>query len=95
MSATGRCATASATAWKASALGEAVALFERAHREDTLECPQSICVTQDLAACYGNIDGPGWVPERIEVCDETLGRIDPELGLFPVPELREGRCAAR
>ena len=65
-----------------SALGEAVALFERAHREDTLECPQSICVTQDLAACYGNIDGPGWVPERIEVCDETLGRIDPSWACF-------------
>ncbi|HIE4126718.1 TPA: hypothetical protein ACXOG4_003881, partial [Stenotrophomonas maltophilia] len=65
-----------------SALGEAVSLFERAHREDTLECPQSICVTQDLAACYGNIDGPGWVPERIEVCDETLGRIDPSWACF-------------
>ncbi|KAF1055478.1 MAG: hypothetical protein GAK43_00273 [Stenotrophomonas maltophilia] len=65
-----------------SALGEAVALFERAHREDTLECPQSICVTQDLAACYGNIDGPGWVPERIEVCDETLARIDPSWACF-------------
>ena len=65
-----------------SALGEAVSLFERAHREDTLECPQSICVTQDLAACYGNIDGPGWVPERIEVCDETLARIDPTWACF-------------
>lgn len=65
-----------------SALGEAVALFERAHREDTLECPQSICVTQDLAACYGNIDGPGWVPERVEVCDETLARIDPSWACF-------------
>ncbi|REM95695.1 hypothetical protein DSI35_28675, partial [Mycobacterium tuberculosis] len=48
----------------------------------TLDCPQSICVTQDLAACYGNIDGPGWVPERIEVCDETLGRIDPSWACF-------------
>lgn len=65
-----------------SALGEAVALFERAHREDTMECPQSICVTQDLAACYGNIDGPGWVPERVEVCDETLARIDPSWACF-------------
>ncbi|HEL3751429.1 TPA: hypothetical protein UMV35_003767 [Stenotrophomonas maltophilia] len=65
-----------------SALGEAVALFERAHRDDTLECPQSICVTQDLAACYGNIDGPGWVPERVEVCDETLARIDPSWACF-------------
>lgn len=65
-----------------SALGDAVTLFERAHRDDTLECPQSICVTQDLAACYGNIDGPGWVPERIEVCDETLARIDPSWACF-------------
>lgn len=60
-----------------AALGDTVALFERAHRPDTVECPQSVCVTQDLAACYGNIDGPGWVSERIEVCDETLARIDP------------------
>ncbi|WP_372372352.1 hypothetical protein ACCQ13_05145 [Xanthomonas sp. NCPPB 1638] len=59
------------------ALGDAVTLFERAHRPDAVECPQSICVTQDLAACYANIDGPGWVDERIEVCDETLARIDP------------------
>ena len=65
-----------------SALGDAVALFERAHRADTVECPQSICVTQDLAACYGNIDGPGWVPERIEVCEETLARIDPSWACF-------------
>lgn len=65
-----------------SALGDAVALFERAHRADTVECPQSVCVTQDLAACYGNIDGPGWVPERIEVCEETLGRIDPSWACF-------------
>ena len=65
-----------------SALGDAVTLFERAHREDTLECPQSVCVTQDLAACYGNIDGPGWVAERIEVCDETLARVDPTWACF-------------
>jgi len=65
-----------------SALGDTVALFERAHREDTIECPQSICVTQDLAACYANIDGPGWVPERIEVCDETLARIDASWSCF-------------
>lgn len=65
-----------------SALGDAVALFERAHRADTVECPQSVCVTQDLAACYGNIDGPGWVPERVEVCEETLARIDPSWACF-------------
>ncbi|MBB4132306.1 hypothetical protein [Xanthomonas sp. 3075] len=64
------------------ALGDAVALFERAHRADAVECPQSVCVTQDLAACYANIDGPGWVQERIEVCEETLGRIDPSWSCF-------------
>ena len=64
------------------ALGDAVALFERANREDTQQCPQSICVTQDLAACYGNMDGPGWAEERGEVCDETLSRIDPSWTCF-------------
>lgn len=65
-----------------AALGDAVALFERAHRADAADCPQTVCVTQDLAACYGNIDGPGWVPERVEVCDETLARIDPSWACF-------------
>lgn len=65
-----------------AALGDVVALFERAHRADAVDCPQSICVTQDLAACYGNIDGPGWVPERMEVCEETLARVDPSWACF-------------
>ncbi|MCE4370975.1 hypothetical protein [Xanthomonas hortorum] len=64
------------------ALSDAVTLFERAHRADAVECPQSVCVTQDLAACYANIDGPGWVEERIEVCEETLGRIDPSWSCY-------------
>lgn len=64
------------------ALADAVALFEFAHRKETIDCPQSICVTQDLASCYANIDGPGWVAERIEVCDETLARIDPSWSCF-------------
>lgn len=64
------------------ALADAVALFEFAHRKETIDCPQSVCVTQDLAACYANIDGPGWVSERIEVCDETLARIDPSWNCF-------------
>ncbi|EPS0645175.1 hypothetical protein ACVBEK_003992, partial [Cronobacter malonaticus] len=50
------------------ALGDVVALFERAHQSDAAECPQSICVTQDLSACYSNVDGPGWADERIAVC---------------------------
>lgn len=64
------------------ALSDAVTLFERAHRADAVECAQSVCVTQDLAACYANIDGPGWVEERIEVCEETLGRIAPSWSCY-------------
>lgn len=59
------------------ALADAVALFERAHRPDAIDCPQSVCVTQDLAACYANTDGPGWAQARREIAEETLRRIDP------------------
>jgi hypothetical protein len=65
-----------------TALAETIALFEFAHREETIECPQSICVTQDVASCYSNIDGPGWAEERIAVCDETLARIEPSRNCF-------------
>jgi len=65
-----------------TALADVVALFELAHREDAKDCPQSICATQDLSACYANIDGPGSVAERIEVCEETLARIDPTWACF-------------
>ncbi|SET54575.1 tetratricopeptide repeat protein [Thorsellia anophelis] len=59
------------------ALEEAISLMDFSHREESKDCPQSICVTQDLASCYGNVDGPGWVAERIAVVDETLARISP------------------
>ncbi|MBP6749808.1 MAG: hypothetical protein KA144_09220 [Xanthomonadaceae bacterium] len=65
-----------------TALPDAVSLFEFAHRADTIDCPQSICATQDLSSCYANLDGPGWVQERIDVCDETLARIDPSWGCY-------------
>lgn len=60
-----------------SALKDAVALFEFAHRQETENCPQSICVTQDLCLSFGNVDGPGWSDARIEVAEETLARINP------------------
>lgn len=65
-----------------TALADVVALFELAHREETQDCPQSICVTQDLAACYGIVDGTGWADERIAISEETLTRIDPSWGCF-------------
>lgn len=64
------------------ALPEAVSLIEFAHREGHLDCPQSVCVTQDIAICYGNIDGPGWAPDILAVCEETLARINPSWPCF-------------
>ena len=63
-------------------LPDVVALFEKAHREEAKDCPQSICVTQDLSACYENIDAPGWANERMAVCEETIARIDPTWSCF-------------
>ncbi|UFH50101.1 hypothetical protein [Pseudomonas sp. KNUC1026] len=65
-----------------TALPQVVALFERANREDARQCPQSVCVTQDLVACYANVDGAGWAEERIAVCDEALQRLAPSTGCF-------------
>lgn len=59
-----------------TALADVVALYERAHQSDAAECPQSVCVTQDLSNCYCNVDARGWADERIAVCQETIERID-------------------
>ncbi len=64
------------------ALGEATQLLEFAHRDENLACPQSVCVTQDLAACYGRVDGPGYAEARIAVSDESLQRITPSWTCF-------------
>lgn len=62
--------------------GEAVSLLEFANRPETQACPQSICVTQDVVNCYGNVDGPGFAEERLQVTEETLARIDPKWPCF-------------
>ncbi|MFG3226536.1 hypothetical protein ACGF07_17355 [Kitasatospora sp. NPDC048194] len=64
------------------ALPEAVDLLEFAHREETVGCPQSVCVVQDFAICHARVDGPGYVPERLEVLGETLARIEPARACF-------------
>lgn len=63
-------------------LNETVSLFEFAHREETERCPQSICVTQDLARAYEMLDGPGWAAERLALCDDTLQKITPKWNCF-------------
>lgn len=64
------------------ALREAVALVDYAHGEAARGCPQAVCTVQDLAACYSQVDGPGWARERADVSRETLGRIDPTWPCF-------------
>lgn len=66
----------------ATALGEAVRLVELAHRDETAGCPQGVCAVQDLAACYGFVDGPGFSEERLDVSREALARIDPSWPCF-------------
>ncbi|MBO1415497.1 hypothetical protein [Streptomyces sp. FH025] len=58
-------------------MSEVVDLLDFAHREETLDCPQSVCVVQDFAICHARVDGPGYVTERLDVVGETLDRIEP------------------
>ncbi|GAB2732258.1 hypothetical protein [Kitasatospora kifunensis] len=64
------------------AMTEAVSLLEFAHREETANCPQSVCAVQDFTICHANIDGPGYVPERLAVLEETLERVEPARACF-------------
>ncbi len=65
-----------------AAMAEAVSLLEFAHREETASCPQSVCAVQDFTICHANIDGPGYVPERLAVLEEALQRVEPARACF-------------
>jgi tetratricopeptide (TPR) repeat protein len=60
----------------AEMLSEAVSLLEFSTRDETRDCPQSICVVQDLTICYSLADGPGYADDCLAVCKETLEKID-------------------
>ncbi len=60
----------------ASAVGDVVAAFEKAHRPETADCPQSICSVQDLAIVYGNVDGPGYAEATLAATKDAMARID-------------------
>ncbi|WP_329565258.1 hypothetical protein [Kitasatospora sp. NBC_01266] len=64
------------------AMTEAVSLLEYAHREETAGCPQAVCAVQDFTICHANIDGPGYVPERLAVLEEALERVEPARACF-------------
>src|SRR4051794_4033236 len=55
---------------------DAVELFELAHRDKNADCPQSVCVVQDLAIAYEAADGLGYAADRLDISAETLDRID-------------------
>jgi len=59
-----------------------VSLLEFSHRKGNRECPQSMCVVQDFANCYGVTDGPGYTEQRLSVTQEALGRINPAWPCF-------------
>jgi hypothetical protein len=59
-----------------SGLAEVIDLLDFAHQESARECPQSICVTQDVCIAYGALDGPGYGEERLAAAVEAMARID-------------------
>ena len=75
--------------WQHQALGggfatlaDAIDLLDFSHGEKAAGCPQSICVVQDVARAYQGADGPGFAQDRLDVAEETLGRIDPTWPCF-------------
>jgi hypothetical protein len=66
----------------ATVLSEALRLVDFAHDDAAHGCPQAVCAVQDLAACYANVDGPGYAEQRLAVADEVLARIDPSWPCF-------------
>ena len=64
-------------------LQEVISLLDYASQETTKDCPQSICIVQDLSICYAHIDYIGYADERLAVSQETLSRIDPSWNCYP------------
>jgi hypothetical protein len=64
------------------ALPYAVETLELSHRPDTIDCPQSVCTTQDISMTYESIDRYGYAPDREAVCLETLQRVDATWNCF-------------
>lgn len=55
---------------------DAVRAFELSHRDETIDCPQSMCSVQDLCIAYSNVDGPGYSDQTVEAAKDALDRID-------------------
>ncbi|CAA6804749.1 MAG: Unknown protein [uncultured Thiotrichaceae bacterium] len=79
------------------AIKEVVSLLEFAYTEENRDCPQSICVVQDMGSCYGQFDGPGYAEERIAVAGESLEKINVEWPCYKCisAEYAEALCDAQ
>jgi len=64
------------------ALPQAVSLLERANRDDTAECPQSVCASHALTAAYTLTDPRGYAEKREAVSRETLDGLEPDRVCF-------------
>ncbi|MET8138898.1 tetratricopeptide repeat protein [Sphaerisporangium sp. NPDC005288] len=62
----------------AAALGDAEALVEFAHREDTKECPSVPAAIEALAVAQANTDGPGYAAERLAALGAALDGLRPD-----------------
>ncbi|MBK9072806.1 MAG: hypothetical protein IPL79_17665 [Myxococcales bacterium] len=63
-------------------LGDAIEALEFSHRDECRGCPQTTCTVQDVASCYGLVDGAGYARERLAVCDEALAKLTPAWTCF-------------
>jgi tetratricopeptide (TPR) repeat protein len=64
------------------ALQFATESLERAHRPETMDCPQSVCTTQDISMTYEAIDRYSFAADREAVSRETLARVTPRWNCF-------------
>ncbi len=64
------------------ALQYATESLERAHREDAIDCPQSVCTTQDMSMTYESIDYLSFAKDREAVSRETLARVTPRWNCY-------------
>ena len=53
-------------------INEGLDLLAFAHQDEAKDCPQRVCVADDLAALYRAVDGQGFAQARLEMLEEIL-----------------------
>ncbi|NVB40856.1 hypothetical protein G6O69_23660 [Pseudenhygromyxa sp. WMMC2535] len=65
-----------------SALADAIALLEFAHRPQTANNPFAVCAVDLLMSCYHTVDEAGYANERVAVAEEALAKLEPSAQCF-------------